>query len=319
MGADGSHVLSRTMDWHRLVAGPVFVPRNFRWQSDFDGISRTNRFAMLGTGRKRDFEIDISDGVNECGLSVQKLTFKNGAQLLDECDNDHICLAPFELPLYLLANFSSVADIETHIEEIRLLSGKNAVKDYGYPELHYVAADKTGRIVIIEPNRQPLKLQDNPLGVVTNAYDFKQQLKKLAGYLNFTPEFINQNISNDVSKISTGSFAGKKVPSSSYTPSGRFIRAAYYKERVDQPQNEEANIISSFHLLDSVSVPKSSAYQKTYSVYRSSFCLESLRYYFEPYNRISPVSLQLTRKMLDFEKPHFFIVKNELSEQKLKI
>ncbi|MFT8408395.1 choloylglycine hydrolase family protein [Liquorilactobacillus satsumensis] len=316
---DGSHVLSRTMDWHALVAGPVFVPRGFRWHSSFDGASYVNRFAIIGTGRQRTAEIDISDGVNECGLSVQKLTFKHGTHLLSEASNAYTCLAPFELPCYLLANYRSVAEIEDHLPEIRLLSGENARENYGYPELHYVVADRSGRVVIIEPTTQPLQIIDNPLGVVTNAYDFQKQLSKLKDYLNFTPEFSAGKQLKNVAKVSTGSFAGKKVPSSSYTPSGRFIRAAYYKERADQPQNERENVSSSFQLLNSVSVPKSSAYQKTYSVYRAAYCLESLQYYFEPAARLGLVRLQLTSEMLTFKQAHFFSVKNELNAVTLKM
>lgn len=309
---DGSHVLGRTMDWHALGAEPVFVPRQYQWRSVFDDHSYQNRYGIIGSGGAHDAEIDISDGINEYGLSVQKLTFTNGALFDDTASDDLISLAPFELPLYLLGHFKSIAEIEAHLPEIQMMSGENAVKPYGHPELHFVASDATGRIVAIETSHRPLKVIENPLGILTNAYDFKRQLRQLDDYMTFTPAFKAGTVPLNTPRVTTGRFSGKKTPSGSYTPGSRFIRAAYYKERTDQPADEEATVISTWHLLNSVSVPKSKAYQQNYSVYRAATSTESRSYYYEPYNRLGIVKLQLTPEMLSRTKPKFYHVTDRL-------
>ncbi|MTV82091.1 linear amide C-N hydrolase [Secundilactobacillus folii] len=314
---DGTHVLGRTMDWHTLGAQPVFVPRKYRWRSVFDNHAYQNLYGIIGSGGAHDAEIDISDGINEYGLSVQKLTFANGAIFDSEPDPNRHSLAPFELPLYLLGHFKTIAEIEAHMNELQLMSGEHAFRPYGYPELHFVASDATGRIVAIETSKRPLRIYDNPLGILTNAYDFQRQLNQLRDYVTFTPEFEAGRVPLNTPRVTTGSFSGKKIPAGSYTPSSRFIRAAYYKERTDQPANEDDTVVSVWHLLNGVSVPKSTAYQHTYSVYRAATVTESLTYYYEPYNRLGIVKLQLTPAILAHTKPKFYHVTDRLKASDL--
>lgn len=310
---DGTHVLGRTMDWHSLGANPVFVPRQYHWRSVYDNQGYQNSYAIIGSGGAHDSEIDISDGINEYGLSVQKLTFANGALFDSEPDPKRHSLAPFELPLYLLGHFKSIAEIEEHMHELQLMSGEHAFKTYGYPELHFVASDATGRIVAIETSERPLKIYENPLGILTNAYNFERQLHQLEDYMTFTPEFEEGRVPLNTPRVTTGSFSGKKIPAGSYTPGSRFIRAAYYKERTDQPANEDEAVVSIWHLLNGVSVPKSTAYQQNYSVYRAATVTESLSYFFEPYDRLGIVKLQLTPELLSETEPKFYQVPNKMN------
>ncbi|TGD20206.1 linear amide C-N hydrolase [Levilactobacillus suantsaiihabitans] len=310
---DGSHVLARTMDWHALYVQPLFVPRNFQWQGLYDNAVHTNRYAMIGGGGAHDHEIDVSDGVNEMGLSVQKLTFANGSNLVDTPTPGQVHLAPYEFSFYLLGHYASVADIEAHIDEIQLMTNRFAVNNIGDSELHFAVVDRTGRTVVIEPTHFPMRVRENPLGVVTNSKDFELQLKRLGQYVNYTDDFQAGTVPLNAPRVTTGRFSGKPVPSGSFTPGGRFVRAAYYKERADLPADEDEAIISAWHLLDSVTVPRSSQYRPTYSVYRAATVCESLTYYFQPYNRLDTVQLRLTPEMLNWTKPKFYNVPNQLS------
>ena len=309
---DGTHILGRTMDWHTLGAAPLFIPRQYRWHSVYDNAAYTNKYAIVGGGGPHDDEIDVSDGINEHGLSVQKLTFTNGSVFARYADDDKISLAPFEFPLYLLGHFKSIAEIEAHIAEFEMMDGESARKNFGRPELHFVASDATGRVVAIETSHQPMRIVDNPLGILTNAYNFERQLEQLNDYVTFTPAFLAGKVAPNTPRVTTGNFSGKKVPSGSYTPSARFIRAAYYKEKADQPRDEADAVISEWHLLNSVTVPKLTEYQRNYSIYRAATVTESLTYYFEPYNRLGLVKLQLTEAMLTWQEPRFYGAFDEL-------
>lgn len=310
---DGSHILARTMDWHVMRSMPLFVPRGYRWQSLFDNQPHVTKYALIGGGGPHDHEIDVSDGVNERGLSVQKLTFANGSRLVDTPTPDHVHLAPFEFSFYLLSRYGSIAEIEAHLPEIQLMSGRLAANAIGDSELHFAVVDRTGRTVVIEPTHFPMRIRENPLGVVTNSKDFELQLERLGQYVNYTDDFVAGTVPVNTPRVTTGRFSGKPVPSGSYTPGGRFVRAAYYKERADLPADEAAGVISAWHLLDSVTVPKSHHYRPTYSVYRAATCSESLTYYFQPYNRLDVVRLRLTREMLSWTTPKFYPIKNEFT------
>lgn len=307
---DGTHVFSRTMDWNSLQANPVFVPREYHWQTDYDNRLFQNKYGILGTGRKRQFEFDISDGINECGLSVQKLTFSHGAKLNQKLNSGNVGLAPFELPFYLLGKYESIREIIADIGNIQLMSGENAVRPYDNPHLHYAVTDRSGQLLILEPDQSPMKLIMNNYGVVTNAANFEKQAAKLADYLNMRDDLAVQK--QVPQRISSESFAGKKVPSSSYTPTGRFLRAVYYRERTDIPRNEEENFVSSWHILNSVVVPKSKKYQANYTVYRAAFCLETRRYFFESYNNLLPIEIILSDELLLTKEAKIYEIKDKL-------
>ncbi len=306
------------MDWPVLAVSPLFVPRHFRWMTAFDYRVYENRYAMVGGGSLSASRIDVSDGVNEHGLMAQKLTFDNGAHYQDERRADKVQLAAYEFIFWVLGNFRSVQDLIDHLDEVELMSEKNSDTKYGNPELHFALADRTGRIVVIEPSQTPLKVIDNPLGVVTNSPDFERQLAQMERYVEFTPEFKNGRVPLNTPRVTTGRLSGKTNPPGYYSPSARFVRAAYLKERSDVPADEATGLISEWHLLDSVTVPQNRRHQKTYSVYRAVTVAESRSYYFQSYHRGDITKLQLTDDMLEWTKPKVYHVPDRLTVREVK-
>ena len=136
-------------------------------------------------------------------------------------------------------------------------------------------SDPTGRCVVIEPSEHPLKLIDNPLGIMTNMPKFDHQLERLQDYLDFTPDFLNGTLAPNTFHVTTGKLSGKKTPPGAYTPKGRYVRAAYMKELADQPASKDEALATTWHLLDSVTVPKSKAHRPTFSVYRAATVAEA--------------------------------------------
>lgn len=257
-----------------------------------------NKYAFIGGGELSNKRTDVADGVNEYGLCAQKLTFGNGAHFVDEIDDDKVQIAPFEFVFWLLGNFKSIADITEHIADIQLMSEKNSVIKYGNPELHYAVTDPTGAVVVIEPTEWPMKIVPHPLGIVTNSPYFERQIQQLEKYVDFKPEFKAGTIPVNSTKVTTGNLSGKATPPGSYSPGARFLRAAYLKERADQPADEDEAIITSWHLLDSVTVPQNLTHQQTFSVYRAATVAESRSYYFQSYHQGEMSKLQLTDDML---------------------
>ena len=303
---DGHHVLGRTMDWDDLLVAPIFVPRHYRWASVFDHRVYENPCAIIGGGSITSQRTDVSDGINEFGLMAQKLTFKNGARLVDDRHQDKVQLAAFELIFYLLGHFKSVADVAAHLDQIELMSDINADVPFGYSEQHFVLSDPTGRCVVIEPSEYPLRLIENPLGIMTNMPKFDHQLERLKDYLDFTADFLDGTVALNTFHVTTGKLSGKKTPPGAYTPKGRYVRAAYLKELADQPTNKDEALATTWHLLDSVTVPKSKDHRPTYSVYRSATVAEDRTYYFQAYHQAQVTALKLTDELLACREPMAF-------------
>lgn len=315
---DHTHLLARTMDWPILAVSPLFIPRNFKWQSVYNHRVYQNKYALVGGGSLSASRVDVSDGVNEYGLMAQKLTFDNGAQLVDEPDQAKVQLAAYEFAFYVLGNFKSVADLVAHLDEVELMSDVNNDIKFGKSEMHFAVADRTGRVVVVEPTTQPMRVIENPLGVVTNSPDFNHELTQMEKYVDFTPEFRAGRVPLNTPRVTTGHLSGKTNPPGYYSPSARFIRAAYLRERSDVPQDKLGGIASEFHLLDSVTVPQNRRHQPTYSVYRSVTVAEGREYYFQPYHRGDTTKLQLTDEMLTWTKPKVFNVPDRLTVHELK-
>ncbi len=277
--SDGGILFARTMDWHAFAPSPITVPKNYQWHSAFNNDLITNSYSILGVGRNFvDRHADISDGVNEFGLAVQKLTFSNASQYNQKAESGKIALAPFEFVLWLLGNCQSVAEVIVKLNQVQLMTDEFALYKYGRADLHFSATDPTGRLISIEPLNGILVVKENPIGVVTNAPKLEREIEKLGDYLDLTDE------KRGLNQISSGNFSGKSVFPGGFTPTTRFIRATVLKERAITPINEKSNVIETWHILNSVTVPKSDGRSDTYTIYRSAVDVKSKTLYFQAYD-----------------------------------
>ena len=276
---DGGLLFARTMDWCPFKAGALVLPQNYSWISVYNDRKITNAYAILGVGNlEMTTHLDISDGVNEHGLAVQKLTFSNHSDYADKAISGKIPLAPFEFVFWLLGNCRSIAEVRDKVDTVQLMTEQFSAYKYGRNDLHFSATDLTGQMINIEPRAGRLIVVDNPVGVVTNAPKFDREIEKLSAYMDFAEQPANPN------QVSTGSFSGKPVFPGGFTPTARFIRAAIFKERAVLPANEQENVIETWHILNGVTVPKSSGRSDTYTVYRSAVEVRSRRLYFQAYD-----------------------------------
>ena len=314
---DGTHVMGRTMDWYDLYVKPMYVPRGYRWKSAFDNKKYTNKYAVVGGGFQDNNYIDLSDGVNECGLMAQKLTFSNGAQLVDDKHDDKIQLEAYEFVTYILGNFSSVTEVEENIEKIELMSNVINNTKHGGSELHFSLSDESGRNIVVEPSQHPMRIIDNPLGVVTNMPKFERQLAKLENYMEFTDEFKENSIKYGKFHVTTGKLGGKKTPPGAYSPSQRFIRASYLKELVDKPKTRDEAASLAFGILDTVSIPKSKAHRPTYTVYRAVTVSEDRTYYYQASGQATVSGIKLDEELIQNTEPIVFNVSNIWNPQML--
>lgn len=314
---DGTHVMGRTMDWYDLYVKPMYIPREYQWKSAFDNKKYTNKYAIVGGGFQDNNYIDLSDGVNECGLIAQKLTFSNGAQLVDDKHDDKIQLEAYEFVTYILGNFSSVIEVEENIEKIELMSNVINNTKHGGSELHFSLSDESGRNIVVEPSQHPMRIIDNPLGVVTNMPKFERQLAKLENYMEFTDEFKENSIKYGKFHVTTGKLGGKKTPPGSYSPSQRFIRASYLKELVDKPKTRDEAASLAFGILDTVSIPKSKAHRPTYTVYRAVTVSEDRTYYYQANGQATVSGIKLDEELMQNTEPIVFNVSNIWNPQML--
>ena len=176
---------------------------------------------------------------------------------------------------------------------------------------------RVGRNIIVEPSQHPMRIIDNPLGVVTNMPKFERQLAKLENYMEFTDEFKENSIKYGKFHVTTGKLGGKKTPPGSYSPSQRFIRASYLKELVDKPKTRDEAASLAFGILDTVSIPKSKAHRPTYTVYRAVTVSEDRTYYYQANGRATVSGIKLDEELMQNTEPIVFNVSNIWNPQML--
>ncbi|NYA61788.1 linear amide C-N hydrolase, partial [Lactobacillus salivarius] len=206
---------------------------------------------------------------------------------------------------------------EENIEKIELMSNVINNTKHGGSELHFSLSDESGRNIVVEPSQHPMRIIDNPLGVVTNMPKFERQLAKLENYMEFTDEFKENSIKYGKFHVTTGKLGGKKTPPGSYSPSQRFIRASYLKELVDMPKTRDEAVSLAFGILDTVSIPKSKAHRPTYTVYRAVAVSEDRTYYYQANGQATVSGIKLDEELVQNTEPIVFNVSNIWNPQML--
>lgn len=299
------HFLARTMDFgFQLEGRPVFIPRNYIWKKQLDGVKKTT-YGFIGTGRNLG-EYFLADGVNEQGLAVAELYFLNEAKYSSEAKEDKINLAPHEFIMWLLGDIANISDLRKRISTINLVD--EAVPLLGFvPPLHFIVTDKTGETVVIESDSGELLIKDNPVGVMTNSPEFGWHLKNLNNYLSLQPNnFQMKKIDNfEVKPFGQGS--GTYGLPGGYTSPERFVRTAYLRSLTDSGNtlDEALNAISK--ILDNVTIPKGVNIKNDgsvdYTQYRSIFNVTEKTYYFNPYESQEVFKLALNEELLSKKEP----------------
>lgn len=295
----GAVFLGRTMDFSYPLDPELYlVPRGYEWTNLLNTHQLQNAYRFMGIGQDIS-PIAFADGVNELGFSAAALYFPGYAQYdsSDSSDSGAISIAAIELVRFLLGFCSSVEHAATLLGTIRIVGTTDAVTHTVAP-LHWLIADRSGRCAVIEKTADGLHLLDNPIGVLSNSPDFPWHSTNLRNYMNLSPEQQPEARWGPVHLAPFGQGAGTFGLPGDYTPPSRFVRTAYHKSHMDTPASDEDAIISFFHIMESVSIPKGSVITSRrtpdYTQYTALMNLSSGEYFFKTYanSQLTTASLQ---------------------------
>lgn len=147
------------------------------------------------------------------------------------------------------------------------------------PYLHWVFTDKTGEIIVIEPDQDDhVTIHRNTTGILTNAPGYQRQKNNL-----------NKRFAN-LTRFPIANVPGE------FSSRARFIRANLLKEYALRGDNEAEGVAYLFRLLQNLAmplgmVPVSQGYE--YSIYTAVMCSESLNYYWHSYRNLQTYCINL--------------------------
>ena len=249
----GEHYFGRNLDLeYSYEESVVITPKNFKICFR-NGNSLNNHHAIIGIATIAEGFPLYYDCVNEVGLCIAGLNFPGNAIYKKKSDK-LLNIAPFELPLWLLGQFSSVDDALRFLPEINLWN-ENFSEELQLTPLHWLLSDKT-KSVVLEPHADGLKIYENPVGVLTNNPPFEYHMNNLTNYLSLSPTPCCGTIQKNAGIKPDSNGIGSIGLPGDYSSASRFIKASFVKLNSVIEENDDDRISQFFHILESVSQQK---------------------------------------------------------------
>lgn len=277
----------RTMDFsHPIEPGVFVIPKDYEWYSLATEKRYIDKYSFISMGQETDGMLGFFDGVNETGFAAAVLYFAGYAYYnLPIKDKEEI--ASLDFLHFILGRCSCIDDLKSLLKNITIVGILDPVTRTAAP-LHWIATDKSGKSVVIEQTEDGLEVIDNPIGVMANSPDFRWHITNLRNYMNISTTQQNEVYWGNVSLTPFGQGSGTMALPGGFTSPERFIRAAFLKSHVPVPKNSYETLITCFHIMNSLFIPKGIVLTDKgtydYTKYVAFMNTNTCEYYFKTYN-----------------------------------
>lgn len=290
----GEIYLGRTMDFsYPLDPSLFFVPKGYRWSNLANTHTVRNQYSFMAIGQDIS-PVLFADGVNEKGFGAAVLYFPGFAAYdpLQSREDTRPPVAATELLHFLLGQCANVEEADALLSTIRIVGMEDSITGTVAP-LHWILADKSGKCAAVEKTEEGLFVMNNRIGILTNSPGFAWHMTNLRNYGNLSPWQMQDKEWSGVHLPPFGQGSGGLGLPGDYAPPSRFVRAAFQKSHVTQPNTPEEAVITGFHLLESVSIPKgvvmTDRNTADFTQYTAFINLSAQEYFFTTYNN-SPIT-----------------------------
>lgn len=287
----GETFFGRNMDFSYEIEPHLYiVPRDYQWDNALYGGKIRNSYRFIGIGQKIGGLLAFFDGVNEMGFAAAALYFAGYAAYdapPEPQSPDQI--ASFDFLHYILGRCASVKDLTDVLKNMAIIGQEDPVTGTVAP-LHWIAADRSGECVVIELTERGREVFCNPIGVMTNSPDFQWHMTNLRNYMEADPRQKDEAWWGNVRLTPFGQAGGTQPLPGGYTSPERFVRTAYLKTHIPTPQSSEEAVVSCFHIMESVTVPKGAVITSRdaydYTKYTAFINTNTCEYFFKTYDNI---------------------------------
>lgn len=209
-------------------------------------------YALIGMGSVVDNLPLYAEAANEKGLCAAGLNFPGFAQYAKAPLDGHFNVSAPELITWLLTHYASVAEARADLARLNLL-GEPVRPGLPVPPLHWLLADRHESLVI-ESTADGLRVQSNPVGVLTNSPTFDWHLTNLRQYMGLRAEQPAPANWGDLALRPLGEGVGGVGLPGDASPPSRFVRAAFLRNSAAFGESEAEAISQFFHVLDAVAM-----------------------------------------------------------------
>lgn len=247
----------RTMDFSYSIEPQLYVvPKYYVWNNVLNMHKFYNSYSFIGIGQESNGILGFFDGVNERGFAAATLYFAGYAKYkmwIRSTDKEPV--SSLDFLHYILGRCGSVKELKEILQDICLIGIPDPVTQTVAP-LHWIATDKSGECVVIEQTEKGLEMFQNPIGVMANSPDFQWHMTNLRNYMDVSPTQTNEVHWGKFQLKPFGQAGGTIQLPGGYTSPERFVRTAYQKTHIQTPKDSMETIITCFHIMENVSIPK---------------------------------------------------------------
>jgi len=241
------------------------------------------------------------DGLNEAGLHVGAFFFPDYAEYaqVSKADDGNV-VDPISFVNYLLTQYATIDEVRHAAQTIKVSGVK--MKDWGniVPPFHWIATDRSGKSIVIEPIDGKLIVHENPMGVMANSPTFDWHMTNLRNFIYLNPLNVPPVTLDKISFKQFGEGTGLAGMPGDFTPPSRFVRAAVYSQSAFPMETAEDAVTEAFHILNQFDIPKGAVVGKNHSELEAEITqatvvadLHNLKYYAHNYHsrRIKMIDL----------------------------
>lgn len=319
---EGKHLWGRNYDFNKTAQGSsiTYLPRKTKFYTCIEARNRRSQgqgmeesdYGILGMGAVFLEACPIFyEGMNEKGLMGGQLYYREFAHFEENCKENTVPLQPVFAVTYLLAKCASVEEVAKQIqEEVTLI--KEPILG-AMATVHWLFSDRSGEALVIEPDREGIKIYRNTMGVLTNSPGYEWHCTNLLNYSHIQNKDYGSLCINGEKFRQYFSGSGALGMPGDWSSVSRFVRLAFLKEYGVKGKQEAQGVTNMFHMLEHVAFPLGmvqvgepgpvTSYDAgispyDYTVYTAVMCAESLRYYWASYKnrRVQYVSMETLQK-----------------------
>ncbi len=281
----------RTMDFsHDIIPQLYIVPSSHVWYNSLNNTQIRNSYRFIGLGQELDGVFGLFDGVNEKGFAAAVLYFAGYAQYNTQSTHKGTePIASIDFLHYILGRCASVKELCTLLKDINIVGMSDPVTNTIAP-LHWIATDRSGACVVIEPTERGLELLNNPIGVMSNSPDFHWHMTNLRNYMEASPTQTEEVFWDNIRLTPFGQAGGTIALPGGFTSPERFVRTTYLKTHIPKPKDSREAIAACFHIMESVSIPKGAVITSRntydYTKYTAFININTCEYFYKTYDDI---------------------------------
>lgn len=256
---DASVVIARTMEFGIGLQSKISIfPRGYKFTSS----APENQQGLVWEGKYGFVGMDamglpmVSDGINEKGLYVGDLLLPGFAKYQDVPNGQNEnALAPLDVAGYLLSSCQNLDEAKEAIKKVFVWEMYVPQLQAVLP-LHFAVHDMWGNSAVFEYVDGKLNIEDNPLGVTTNAPYFNWHMLNVRNYVNLSANNIPELKLKGEDVVPIGQGSGMLGLPGDATPPSRFIKAVALSQSVLEAENAEEATKNAFHVINNFDIPK---------------------------------------------------------------